>query len=64
MRMERPDFGKAFLQSSRTGFYLLVLEVGEIGAGDAISLVFRETDAPTVVQMTRRLYGSGGRPVG
>ena len=39
LRMGRPTFPKAFLASGRVGFYLRVLEEGEIGAGDAI---FRE----------------------
>ena len=39
MKMERPDFPKRFLASRRTGFYLRVLEEGEVGAGDTITLV-------------------------
>ena len=36
LKMERPTFPKAFLESGRTGFYLRVLEEGELGAGDSI----------------------------
>lgn len=39
MRMRDPAFGKPFLASGRTGFYLRVLEEGEVGAGDALELV-------------------------
>ena len=39
LRMGQPTFPKAFLASGRVGFYLRVLEEGEIGAGDDI---FRE----------------------
>jgi MOSC domain-containing protein YiiM len=57
MKMELPQFPRAFLASGRTGFYLRVLEEGEIGAGDAIELVSRDPDAPTVLAMTRDTYG-------
>lgn len=32
-------FPKRFLESMRCGFYLRVIEEGEVGAGDAIELV-------------------------
>ena len=57
MKMGIPGFARDFLASGRTGFYLRVLEEGEIGAGDAIELVSREPGQITVEQMTRRLYG-------
>jgi MOSC domain-containing protein YiiM len=57
MKMEDPQFPKAFLQSRRTGFYLRVLEEGELEAGDAITLVSRERTAPTVDQSVRDAYG-------
>jgi len=57
VKMERPRFPKAFLQSRRTGFYLRVLEEGELGAGDAVTLVSRDAAAPTVDQAVRDAYG-------
>jgi MOSC domain-containing protein YiiM len=36
LRFGRPDMVKRFLKSGRTGFYLAVLQEGEIGAGDKI----------------------------
>jgi MOSC domain-containing protein YiiM len=36
-RMGDPGFAKPFLTSGRVGFYLRVLEQGELGAGDAIT---------------------------
>ena len=39
MRMEMPQFPKLFLASLRVGFYLRVLDEGEIGAGDSIECV-------------------------
>lgn len=57
MKMELPQFPKVFLASGRTGFYLRVLEEGEIGAGDSIELVSRDPGAPTVLETTRETYG-------
>jgi MOSC domain-containing protein YiiM len=39
MRMRDHAFGKPFLASGRVGFYMRVLEEGEVEAGDAIELV-------------------------
>jgi len=39
IRMNDPKFTKLFMQAQRTGFYLRVLEEGEIGAGDKIELI-------------------------
>jgi MOSC domain-containing protein YiiM len=36
IRFNRPDMVKRFLRSGRTGFYLAVLQEGEIGAGDPL----------------------------
>lgn len=58
MKMEDPLFPKAFLQSRRTGFYLRVLEEGELGAGDVITLVTRDSSAPTIDQAVREAYGT------
>jgi MOSC domain-containing protein YiiM len=57
LRMERPDFPKAFLESGRTGFYLRVLEEGELGAEDPVTLVSRDPAALTVEETVRRTYG-------
>jgi MOSC domain-containing protein YiiM len=57
LRMERPDFPKAFIESRRTGFYLRVLEEGELGAGDPITLVSREPGALSVERLVRETYG-------
>jgi MOSC domain-containing protein YiiM len=55
--MEDPQFLRPFLASGRTGFYLRVLEEGEVGAGDSIELVSRDPEAVTVERMTRLVYG-------
>ena len=56
LKMERPDFPKAFIESGRTGFYLRVLEKGELGAGDPITLVSRDPAAITIEKMVRETY--------
>ena len=39
LRMGIPSFPKFFLASGRSGFYLRVLQEGDVGAGDAIELI-------------------------
>jgi len=58
IRFGRADMVKRFLASRRTGFYLAVLEEGEVGAGDAIALAGR-TEAPVTVADITRLYVDG-----
>jgi MOSC domain-containing protein YiiM len=53
MRMEMPRFPKLFLESGRTGFYLRVLDEGDLAAGDEIELVSRDETAPTVLETSR-----------
>jgi len=57
LHMGRPDFPAAFLASGRTGFYLRVLEEGDVGAGDSIALVERDPRALTVLETARRKWG-------
>jgi MOSC domain-containing protein YiiM len=57
MKMERPRFLKPFLASGRTGFYLRVLEEGEIGAGDEIELIEAGPSGATVEKVVRRIFG-------
>lgn len=58
IRFGRPDMVKRFLASRRTGFYLAVLEEGEVEAGDSIRLVSRAETPLTVADITR-LYVDG-----
>jgi MOSC domain-containing protein YiiM len=48
-----PEMPKPFLASRRTGFYLSVVEEGEVGAGDTIELLERSPEALTVADITR-----------
>lgn len=47
---------KAMLANGRTGFYLRVVEEGEIGAGDAIERIYAEPHALTVHQAHHLMY--------
>jgi len=51
-----PVFLRRFLESGRLGFYLRVLEEGDVGAGDSIDRVFEEPHGLTVARMIRLLY--------
>lgn len=50
-KMNRPQFPKEFLASGRSGFYLRVIEEGEIGAGDPIERVHTDAGGVTVRQV-------------
>lgn len=47
-RAGRPDFVREFTRSLRCGFYLRVLEEGEVGAGDPLECLDPAEGAPTV----------------
>jgi MOSC domain-containing protein YiiM len=51
IRFGRDDMIKRFLLSGRSGFYLAVLQEGEIGAGDTIALEARHGGAPTIAEV-------------
>jgi MOSC domain-containing protein YiiM len=59
-KFKRDDITKRFLRSGRTGFYLSVVEEGEVGAGDAIELVSKGAGGVTVTGVTQ-LYVSKGK---
>ncbi len=52
IRFGRSDMVKRFLASGRTGFYLAVLQEGEVGAGDPIELIEKSADSLTVSDIT------------
>jgi len=53
IRFGRTDILKRFLVSERSGFYLAVLEEGEVGAGDQIDLLEKSKASVTVSDVTR-----------
>ncbi len=54
--MNVPAFPKTFLHSGRSGFYLRVLEEGEVGAGDSITLVRADPTGLTVREVNHLLH--------
>jgi MOSC domain-containing protein YiiM len=53
IRFGSDDMVKRFLASGRTGFYVMVLLEGEVGAGDEIKMIARESNAVAVSEVTR-----------
>jgi hypothetical protein len=49
-------FQNRFLASGRVGFYLRVVEEGEVGAGDSIEHVHREPNSMTVREVSDLLF--------
>ncbi len=53
IRFGRTDIIKRFLQSERTGFYLAVLNEGEVGTGDEFEPLARDAHGVRVSDVTR-----------
>lgn len=53
LRFGRSDIIRRFLESERTGFYLAVLDEGQVGAGDQIELIERHKASVRVSDITR-----------
>lgn len=53
VRFRSDDMVRRFLASGRTGFYLAVTQEGEVGTGDAITPVARDSNAVRVSDLTR-----------
>ena len=56
VRFGRPDMPQRFHASGRCGFYLAVLEEGEVGAGDVWERIGREKNALSVHESYRRYF--------
>jgi MOSC domain-containing protein YiiM len=52
IRFDRVDIIKRFLVSERTGFYLAVLEEGEVAAGDRFEVIKQNQNSVTVSDIT------------
>ena len=59
IRMSEPRMPALLVAHRRPGFYLRVLEEGEVGAGDAIERVERGPEAMTVAEVDGLLYLPG-----
>ncbi len=57
IRFNRPDMVKRFLRSGRVGFYLAVVQEGDIGAGDSLDLVAEDNSHVTVADVVE-LYAA------
>ena len=53
LRFQSDEMVKRFLVSGRTGFYLAVTGEGAVGAGDAIIVAARDSNAVSVSEITR-----------
>lgn len=60
IRMSDPGFPKRFMKSGRTGFYLRVVDEGEVGAGDGIEVVSRAVGNLTVRELWHLCYFDDG----
>ena len=56
IKMGMPGFPKMFLASGRVGFYLRVLEEGEVDAGDVFERVESDPEQVSVREMSRLLF--------
>lgn len=50
-RMTRPGFITEFIDGGRPGAYLRIVEEGDVGAGDAVRVLSRPDDAPSVAEV-------------
>ena len=51
IRFDRDDIIKRFISSGRSGFYLAVVQEGELGAGDLLEIVSRDPHGVTVADV-------------
>jgi MOSC domain-containing protein YiiM len=56
IKMGMSQFPKLFLRSGRVGFYVRVLEEGEVGAGDTFDLLESDPEPMTVREMSHLLF--------
>jgi len=56
IRFGRGDIIKRFAKSGRSGFYFAIEKTGELGAGDEIKLLSRESAQPSVFEVVREWF--------
>lgn len=62
IRFERDDMAKRFLASRRSGFYLSVVEPGEVSAASTIEIVSHDPNKVTVADISRLYLGQTRDP--
>jgi MOSC domain-containing protein YiiM len=60
IRFGRPDLPKRFHASGRCGFYLAVLQEGEVGAGDVWERIARNDQQVSVIERYRKYFQEQG----
>lgn len=56
IRFGRVDIIKRFARSGRSGFYLAIEKTGELGEGDEIEYISRETNQPSISEVVRERF--------
>ncbi|MBA3753082.1 MAG: MOSC domain-containing protein, partial [Nitrospira sp.] len=56
LKMGSTQFPKKFLASTRTGYYVRVLEEGDVGAGDSIERITADPERMTIRQTVRLAF--------
>lgn len=62
IRFESDQMVKKFQASGRSGFYVAVIREGDVGRGDAITVVSRDTNAVPVSEIGRLYVAKSYRP--
>src|SRR3989442_13210626 len=60
IRFGRRDMVKRFQRSGRTGFYLAVLQEGDVAAGDSLEFIARDTHGITVADIANLFMAEAG----
>jgi MOSC domain-containing protein YiiM len=60
IKLDDPNILRPFQKSGRSGFYCRVIEEGAIEAGQAIALVRRALDQPTIAELVARVNKEDG----
>lgn len=63
LRFNRDDMVKRFLVSGRSGFYLSVIEAGEVGVGAEVEVLDRDINNVTVSDILRLHLGQEDDPI-
>ena len=62
LRFNRDDMIKRFLVSGRSGFYLSVIEPGDVGPGSRVEILDRDRDSVTISDIVRLYLGQARDP--